>query len=676
MPNNWALTNLKSICTITYGKGLNTKNLKEIGFPVYGANGIIGFTDEYLYENIMVLISCRGAYSGKINLSPPQSFVTNNSLIVIPISSELLNDRFLFYALQSANKSKLVTGSAQPQVTINNAVKLEIPLPPLAEQQRIVSKIEELFSELDKGIENLKTAQQQLKVYRQAVLKSAFEGKLSKDWREQHPDRIVSEVVEEKDSSLGELPDGWKWVRLGEVIEQPRYGTSKKCEYNGIGKAVLRIPNIAEGMVDNADLKYAKFDEDEILSYSLKEGDILTIRSNGSVDLVGKCAIITKRDTNYLFAGYLIRLRPVHKKINSYFLLHLLSSIGMRNQIESMAKSSSGVNNINSEEIKSLQFYMPTLLEQQVIVQEIESRLSVCDKLEETIQSSLKQAESLRQSILKKAFEGKLVAQDPNDEPASVLLERIRAEKESIFQKTNVISEKKVGSKLNPENGNRIQFPRFVPEISTTELHAGVIAMIIDAHEKQSKYLENLNHVKCEKISHMVEYHLGISLGRNPVKDAAGPDDYPHLKLVESRALKANYFGIQKQKLGYTYLSKHGLQKVIDRTSHALNAEDLQKIRNLIQDFMPLDKLRSEVVATLFAAWNNLLLEGKLPTDEEIVFEARENWTPEKLKIPKENFLKTLSWMRKKGYVPEGKGVIVSKSIKKMSAKKKRKTKA
>lgn len=107
-----------------------------------------------------------------------------------------------------------------------------------------------------------------------------------------------------------------------------------------------------------------------------------------------------------------------------------------------------------------------------------------------------------------------------------------------------------------------------------------------------------------------------------------------------------------------------------------MNAEDLQKIRNLIQDFMPLDKLRSEVVATLFAAWNNLLLEGKLPTDEEIVFEARENWTPEKLKIPKENFLKTLSWMRKKGYVPEGKGVIVSKSVKKTSAKKRKKTKA
>ncbi|EMF80357.1 hypothetical protein LEP1GSC188_1031 [Leptospira weilii serovar Topaz str. LT2116] len=128
---------------------------------------------------------------------------------------------------------------------------------------------------------------------------------------------------------------------------------------------------------------------------------------------------------------------------------------------------------------------LPSLLEQQVIVQEIEFRLSVCDKLEETIQSSLKQAESLRQSILKKAFEGKLVVQDPNDEPASVLLERICAEKEIIFQKTNVISKKKIATKQNPENGNLIQFPRLIPKVSTTELHAGLISMIIEAHENQ-----------------------------------------------------------------------------------------------------------------------------------------------------------------------------------------------
>ena len=392
LSENWELVRLGEVVKIVYGKGLSTKKLKPSGFPVFGANGIIGFNDKYLYENSEVLISCRGAYSGKINLSPPKCFVTNNSLILEIANTDSLNKKYLFYVLHSVNKSKLVTGTAQPQVTINNAIELLFPLPPLAEQERIVAKIEELFSELDAGRTSLETAARQLKTYRQAVLKWAFEGKLT------------NENVKE-----GELPDGWKWETMGEVIEQPKYGTSKKCDYNFEGLGVLRIPNIADGFIDSSDLKFAEFDEKEIETYSLKNGDLLTIRSNGSVDLVGKCALITQKDEQFLYAGYLIRLRPKAENLNSKFLLYVLSSSNLRNQIESKAKSTSGVNNINSEELKSLTIPLCSLEEQQRIVEEIESRLSVCDKLEETIAGALAQSESLRQSILKQAFEGKLV---------------------------------------------------------------------------------------------------------------------------------------------------------------------------------------------------------------------------------------------------------------------------
>nr|WP_232610173.1 restriction endonuclease subunit S [Leptospira santarosai] len=370
-------------------------------------------------------------------------------------------------------------------------------------------------------------------------------------------------------------------------------------------------------------------------------------------------------------SGMLI-LRILEKTIDQYYLAKFITSPVFISQLK-QKQTGTAQPQIPANILREILFPISSFEEQQVIVQEIESRLSVCDKFEETIQSSLKQAESLRQSILKKAFEGKLVAQDPNDEPASALLERIRAEKNTTFEKTNATSAKKVVEKIPSRKDNLIQFPRLIPEISTTDLHAGVIAMVIQAHEKQPKYLEHLGHVKCEKIAHLVESHLGISLGRTPVKDAAGPDDYPHLKKVESRAMKANYFGIKKLNIGHTYQSKHGMQKILTRVSNQLDSKDLQKIKNLIQDFMPLDKLRSEVVATLFAAWNNLLIEGKQPTNEEIIFEARENWTPEKLKIPRENFLKTLLWMRRKGYIPEGKGAIVPKSDKKTSTQKRKK---
>ncbi len=310
------------------------------------------------------------------------------------VPNEKVDSEYLYYFLKHSKRKaeEAASGTTFKEISLKKFAELEIPLPSLETQQQIVSKIEELFSELDKGIEELKTASQQLKVYRQAVLKWAFEGKLT------------SENVKD-----GELPEGWKFLRLGEIIEQPKYGTSKKCDYKKAGKGVLRIPNIKDGKVDDADLKYAEFDKGEIETYSLKEGDLLTIRSNGSVDIVGQCALITKQSIGYLYAGYLIRLRPLQSMINPHYLLHVISSSNLRNQIESKAKSTSGVNNINSDELKSLIAPVCSIEEQQQIVQEIESRLSVCDKIEETITGSLKQAGALRQSILKKAFEGILV---------------------------------------------------------------------------------------------------------------------------------------------------------------------------------------------------------------------------------------------------------------------------
>ncbi|MBN8667107.1 MAG: restriction endonuclease subunit S [Chitinophagales bacterium] len=282
---------------------------------------------------------------------------------------------------------------------------IEIPIAPYNEQKRIVEKIEELFSDLEKGVEYLENTKKKMKVYRQAVLKWAFEGKITND------------------NSIAIVP-------LSQTVEQPKYGTSKKCDYKIKGKGVLRIPNISNGFIDSQDLKFASFEKDEIETYSLKEGDLLTIRSNGSVDLVGKCALITKKDEKFLYAGYLIRLRPNKEKVIPKFLFLVLSSHDLRIQIESKAKSSSGVNNINSEELKSLMIPLPSIKQQKIILQEIESRLSVCDKIEEMIEESLQQADALHYSILKKAFEGRLVPQDPNDEPASILLQRINAEKE------------------------------------------------------------------------------------------------------------------------------------------------------------------------------------------------------------------------------------------------------
>ncbi len=356
-----------------------------------------------------------------------------------------------------------------------------IPIPPLAEQERIIFKLEELFSELDKGVENLHTAQQQLKVYRQVLLKHAFEGKLTAEWRAQNPDKLESaeallaRIQKEREAryqqqlaewqeaqqaweangktgskptkpkapkvlpaltagelaELPELPVGWRWARLGVLVDQPCYGTSKKCSYESGAVGVLRIPNISAGRIDSGDLKFSDFDESEISAYALKRGDLLTIRSNGSISLVGQCALISEAEESFIYAGYLIRLRPNQRLVSPAFLREVLGSHTLRKQIEQKAKSTSGVNNINSGELQSLIVPLCLIEEQEQVSAMLSEKLSNLDQLENTITTALQQAEALRQSILKKAFSGQLVPQHPDDEPASVLLERIRAERDA-----------------------------------------------------------------------------------------------------------------------------------------------------------------------------------------------------------------------------------------------------
>ncbi|WGK95127.1 MULTISPECIES: restriction endonuclease subunit S [Flavobacterium] len=401
LPKDWKIVKVGKYVISTKGKKpkrISKEKTNECYLPYVNIKAFEkGIVDEYTDgvgcviceegDFLMVWDGSRSGYVGKAIKGALGS-------TLVRLNFPDLENNYAYYFLQSKyiEINTRAKGVGIPHVDPNLLWNYYLLIPPLETQQAIVSKIEELFSELDKGIEDLKTAQQQLKTYRQSVLKWAFEGKLT------------NENVKE-----GELPEGWEMVNMSKVIEKPKYGTSKKCDYTIKGIGVLRIPNIAKGIVDSTDLKFAKFDEKEIETYSLKEGDILTIRSNGSVDLVGKCALISKKDEGYLYAGYLIRLRPIINKVNPKYLINILTSIDLRNQIEEKAKSTSGVNNINSEELSTLKIQLPPIEEQHRIVQEIESRLSVADKMEESIAQSLQQAEALRQSILKKAFSGELV---------------------------------------------------------------------------------------------------------------------------------------------------------------------------------------------------------------------------------------------------------------------------
>ena len=359
--------------------------------------------------------------------------------------------KYLFYYVQFDpflnELAKFQRGTSYPAVRDGDVFAQFIPMPPSGQAERIVAEIEKQFSRLDEAIASLKRAKANLKRYKAAVLKAAVEGKLTAEWRKANPDvepadKLLKRILEERrrnwtgkgkykepaapdTSNLPELPKGWVWVVLGQVIDEPNYGTSKKCDYGSGAIGVLRIPNIANGFIDAEDLKSADFDDKEKRTYALKAGDILTIRSNGSVSLVGQCALVRDIDTQFFYAGYLIRMRPASDGIKSEYLMTCFSSQLLRRQIEAKAKSTSGVNNFNSGELQSLVCPFCCTDEQQQIVTEVEHRLSIITSAEAHIDANLRRADRLRQSILKQAFSGQLVPAISYEEPAGVLLDRV-----------------------------------------------------------------------------------------------------------------------------------------------------------------------------------------------------------------------------------------------------------
>lgn len=471
-------------------------------YPYYGATGQVGWIDDFRQDGEYVLLGEDGApffepTKEKAYLVSGKCWV-NNHAHVLKGREGLCSNRYLLYSLNQTNYRGYANGTTRLKLTQSAMRQLPINLAPLPEQHRIVAKIEELFSELDKGIENLKTARAQLKVYRQALLKHAFEGKLTAQWRTENQGKLetadalqkriqqeraqryqkqladweasgkqgskpkapksLPPLTAEELAELPELPEGWVYTRVGAVIDDPTYGTSKKCDYEVDGVGVLRIPNVISGRVDASDLKFAQFTADEIATYKLNVGDILIIRSNGSISIVGRCALVSGADLDYLYAGYLIRLRPHLRLVEPGFLLNTFSLHSVRKQIEQKAKSTSGVNNINTGEIQSLVISLCGIEEQKQIQMEIEACLSEADQLDQILTTSLQQAEALRQSILKKAFSGQLVAQDPHDEPASMLLARIRAERATVAESATVAAKprkKSVGYKLSPTENSQ-----------------------------------------------------------------------------------------------------------------------------------------------------------------------------------------------------------------------------
>lgn len=316
----------------------------------------------------------------------------------IVIRQPLINPDFLRHQLSENSFRKTlcaevsgVGGSltrAQPKKVSNYS----IALPPLAEQNRIARILNDLLIQVDALNTRFEAITSLLKRFRQSVLAAAISGQLTTNSESSAP------------------PTHWKRVPFSTVIDDLRYGTAQKCEYNGGAIGVLRIPNITENGITLDDIKSSNFSDTEVAKLCLREGDILLIRSNGSIDLVGRSAAVSAKEEGLLFAGYLIRVRLDREKAHPAYVNFWLKSPLTRQAIELAARSTNGVNNINSEEIRSLIFTAPPLSEQIEISRRVTQLFELSDQLDAKIAIAQARVRHLTQSILAKAMSGELTA--------------------------------------------------------------------------------------------------------------------------------------------------------------------------------------------------------------------------------------------------------------------------
>lgn len=367
-------------------------------------------------------------------LNGNEKFVTVVDVCVLRLSEETISNQYITFLLNSGAIRQQIegfeSGTTRKRISGKNLARIKLPIAPLNEQRRIVAKIEELFSELDEGVANLKKARAQLAVYRQALLKHAFEGRLTVEWRALHrPEATVQ-------SHMPHPVESWRFTTLGDLTEYITSGSRGWAEfYADSGPIFIRAANLNRDRLDLSDVAFVSLPEGvEGTRTRTQVGDVFVTITGANVT---KAGFLDRQIGEAYVSQHVALCRPIDPSISEYLHLYIISEAGGRRDLEKAAYGA-GKPGLNLDNLRTLQIPMPTRSEIFEIVKAIRSQLSSITALEADIDQNLQRAEALRQSILKKAFAGELVPQDPSDEPASVLLARVRAEREAQAGKSKI----------------------------------------------------------------------------------------------------------------------------------------------------------------------------------------------------------------------------------------------
>lgn len=400
VPSHWSSVPIGTLCTLQNGRAFKPSEWSEIGLPIVRIQNLNNpdapynrYQGPYDSRHHLVGGELLFAWSG----TPGTSFgahvwqggeaLLNQHIFRVDFDESLIDKRFFRFAINQ--KLAELIGIAHGGVGLRHVTKgkfeaTEVLLPPLTEQRRIADKLDALLARVDACRDRLDRVPRVLKRFRQAVLAAAVEGRL-----------------------LGLNTTAWSSTTLGDIVLDMRYGTSKRCTYDAEGTTpVLRIPNISNGRINTNDIKYASFEPAELSTLTLRAGDILVIRSNGSVELVGRAALVDESAAGYCYAGYLIRLRVDSELIVPQYLQLVLSAPKTRNAIELNARSTSGVHNINTVELRSVPVSLPPIEEQMAILDRANYLINASERLDFRCSLLLEGISRISSRVLSQAVRG------------------------------------------------------------------------------------------------------------------------------------------------------------------------------------------------------------------------------------------------------------------------------
>jgi type I restriction enzyme S subunit len=416
LPDNWTSTTLGEIISFEYGKSLVGAKRNPTGnIPVYGSSGVVGYHSTPLVSKPSIIVGRKGSV-GEVHISKTPCWAIDTTYYIVP--PDQLDINFVYYLLLNLRLGSLDKSTAIPGLNRNDAYKIKVPIPPFNEQKRIVSKIEELFTKLDAGIEALKKARIQLKRYRQSVLKAAFEGKLvPQDPSDESAESLLARIrTLRKDGEEPEiqpelqrnLPNSWSVTQLEncvDILDGQRVPVNSSEREKRKGNIPYYGATGQIGWIDDF-----LFDE-ELLLLGEDGAPFFDPLKNKAYIIRGKSWV-----NNH---AHVLRARASITS-NSY-LCYYLNVFRYDGYVSGTTRPK-----LNQGPMRKIPVPLPPLPEQKRIVSEIDRLLTIADANERIIEESVASAKILKQSILYNAFRGKLVPQDSSDEPASVLLERIK----------------------------------------------------------------------------------------------------------------------------------------------------------------------------------------------------------------------------------------------------------